>query len=493
MPLRADILAPVSEQKPCGVSIVNDPSYLKLRDLRQPNDAAFRAWLEPRNPGGPPKLLTKDIWMPKEPAKFLNQASDAFVNKSKELELAVWLVEALIWLEGFAGLHEGLKFIFAFLQTYWDTLHPQPDPEYPGDFGMRFRHIEWLGNYFEMTKGSSPILALGFAPLTKEGMNYIQYKESREMAREADASGRNREAREEAIAEGKVSPEVFDASFTATPKPFYKSALASLQGSIEVTLQLEELCNAKFTDDQPSFTKLKSTLEQMENAVRILLTEKLKTDPDPVEMSLSPEGGPAADGSAPGGGRGTWVSTGPSMIDQMLEEAGDLPGLEPANPKEAILRIVAATRYLRRQDASHPASYLILRGLRWGELRSNGGEVPPGLLAAPPTEVRARIRNLAIGRQWHDVIETAEGAMASECGRGWLDLQRYTVRACEELGYANAAKAIRAQLARLLQDYPDLTTKTLLDDTGTVNPDTAKWLAENMGEPLPEEQPAEEG
>ncbi len=487
MPLREDILAPINEQDPCGVSIVNEASYIKLRDLHQPNEAAFRAWLEPRSSGDPPKQLSRDIWMPREPAKLIKETGEIFVKKSKELELAVWMVESLVWTEGFPGLLAGLEFLISLLETFWDTLHPQPDPDYPGDFGMRFRHIEWVGNYVEMTKGSSPILALGFVPLTKDGLNYIQYKESREIAREADAKGKHLEARTEAIQEGKTPPEVFDASFEATPKPFYKAALASLQGAIEAAQRLEELCNAKFTDDQPSFSKLKSTLEQMENAVRILLIEKLKADPDPVEMVPSPEmGGAAPDGSVQGGGVGTY--SGPSMIDQMLEEAGDLPGLEPASRQEAILRIVAATRYLRRLDPSQPAAYLVLRGLRWGELRSGGEGVTGSLLAAPPTEVRARLRNLALATKWAEVIEAAEGAMASDCGRGWLDLQRYTVRACDELGYSNVAKAIRAELARLLQDYPELTTRTLLDDTGTANPDTAKWIAENMGAPAPEGQ-----
>ena len=56
------------------------------------------------------------------------------------------------------------------------------------------------------------------------------------------------------------------------------------------------------------------------------------------------------------------------------------------------------------------------------------------MLEAPPTEVRQKLKRLAQEGQWEEVLNTAETAMAMPCGRGWLDLQRYVVRACEELG-----------------------------------------------------------
>jgi type VI secretion system protein ImpA len=73
-----------------------------------------------------------------------------------------------------------------------------------------------------------------------------------------------------------------------------------------------------------------------------------------------------------------------------------------------------------------------------------------------------------------------ESAAATECARGWLDLQRYAITACEQLGYTAAAFAIRSELACLLADYPKLVSATLLDDTGTANPETVAWLSTVM-------------
>src|SRR5262249_40230860 len=146
---------------------------------------------------------------------------------------------------------------------------------------------------------------------------------------------------------------------------------------------------------------------------------------------------------------------------------------------------------------SGPAPYLTLRGLRWGELRASGDGPNPELLEAPSSEIRQQLKRLMLNGEWQQVLEAAETAMALPCGRGWLDLQRYAVRACTELGsdYAVIAGAIRSELAALLKDFPDLSSMTLLDDTPTANKETQEWLAElippvaaeaaQLPEPLP--------
>ncbi len=100
----------------------------------------------------------------------------------------------------------------------------------------------------------------------------------------------------------------------------------------------------------------------------------------------------------------------------------------------------------------------------------------PDLLESPSSDLRMKIRRQAQLGNWGAVLETAETAMCTGCGRGWLDLQRYAISACEHLGYDTTARALRSELKQLLSDIPQLATCTLLDDTGAVNPETASWL-----------------
>jgi len=146
--------------------------------------------------------------------------------------------------------------------------------------------------------------------------------------------------------------------------------------------------------------------------------------------------------------------------------------------EDAIQRIVSVASYLRRGDPSSATPYLLLRGLRFGELRSAGSDLDLNLLEAPPTEIRQALKRAANESEWSQVIETAETAMGMPCGRGWLDLQRYVYRAACELGYSQIQTAVRAEVNALLGDYPGLRQACLLDDTPAANPETQTWLDE---------------
>ncbi|MCX6624375.1 MAG: type VI secretion system domain-containing protein, partial [Acidobacteria bacterium] len=98
----------------------------------------------------------------------------------------------------------------------------------------------------------------------------------------------------------------------------------------------------------------------------------------------------------------------------------------------------------------------------------------------PSTEARRTLRQMLLDGQWQELLEVAEEAMAEPCGRAWLDLQRYVVRASTELGYAQIAGAIRSELRALIQDIPSLTTLVLMDDTPTANPETQAWIRDEV-------------
>jgi type VI secretion system protein ImpA len=156
-------------------------------------------------------------------------------------------------------------------------------------------------------------------------------------------------------------------------------------------------------------------------------------------------------------------------------DLSQLSGGAITSADQAALHIVAAAQFIRQTSPASPVSYLLVRALRWGEVRA-AGESAKNDLPAPPSDLRVALKSSAAGKNWKNVLETAESAMSTAVGRAWLDLQRYAVKACDELGYVEAAKAIRSELKAFLQDFPELTSATLNDDTGTANPETLAWL-----------------
>ena len=66
---------------------------------------------------------------------------------------------------------------------------------------------------------------------------------------------------------------------------------------------------------------------------------------------------------------------------------------EPADRREAIAQVAAAAALIRKKDPYSPAPYLMLRGLRWGELRASSD---PSILEAPPSDLRLQVKALAL-------------------------------------------------------------------------------------------------
>src|ERR1035438_1130084 len=105
MPLRNDLLNPISAENPAGENLRYAPVYDKIKDARREDDTA---------PQGEWKVERKTAdW-----ALVAKLASDAIATKSKDLQLAVWLAEAMLRREGVAGLREVLDLTRGLIETF---------------------------------------------------------------------------------------------------------------------------------------------------------------------------------------------------------------------------------------------------------------------------------------------------------------------------------------------------------------------------------------
>src|ERR1039457_1074331 len=399
----------------------------------------------------------------------LKLCKDALTKRGKDLQIAGWMTEALIKLDGFAGLRQGLQLIYRLLDTYWDSVYPQMEDD--GDLELRATPLRWVGSQLDS--------AIRLVPLTKAGHNWYQYKESLTIANEEDArSDPARQAvRDEAIADGKLTPGFFDRVFKAPPATFCKQVYDELGSLLEFVATLEEFCNEKFGDASPEFRPLRVTLEEVHQTARILIKRKGISDAPDEEAEAAPaeEAEAASDALAP-------RDSGPAAAQAPRRSSG---GAEPSSPEDAADRILAAVRFLRKQNPASAAPYLIARALRWGELRATGGIPDPAVMVAPPTDVRVSLKRLATEGSWDQVLETAEDAAGRPCGRAWLDVQRYVCYALSFAGNDPIAQAILSGLRSLLADLPQLIQWTLADDTPTANPETMQWLKDQNVLPGP--------
>ncbi|MQA89722.1 MAG: type VI secretion system protein TssA [Gemmatimonas sp.] len=455
MPLHiSELLEPIPGSAPGGTYLRYDPVYDRIQQARiEEDELPSGEWQTERR--------TADY------ALVVKLAREVLASRSKDLQIAAWLTEGLLKREGFGGLRDGLELTRRLLEEFWDDLHPELED---GDAEFRSVPLDWLGQYTDR--------AVRLMPVNQVGHSLQDLRDSQQVGYEEDADTyAKRDERKALIEAGKITAEGFDEGFNVTETAWYRGQVGALDGALAALEALDSTCVGRFGSEAPRFTPLREAIEEVRRTMVQLLERRLdgaEPEPVPEEVAVPETEGSRAEGAAAG-------SAGvPSVAVPAVFAGPSAASVVAAMPKgrgAAESSIAAAARTLRSESRSNPGSYLMLRGLRWGELRANGRDLDPMLLVAPPTEVRTRVKSLLLEEKWEELLDSAEEVMATPFGRGWLDLQRYVVTACDALGgeYAVLGAAIRGSLRSLLEDLPDIAAHTMTDDSPTANAETRAW------------------
>ncbi|HEX8713578.1 MAG TPA: type VI secretion system protein TssA [Terracidiphilus sp.] len=470
MPLRDDLLNPISGANPSGVNLRYDRVSDQIKEARTEGEAS----------------VLGDLATPKKAdyKLVIKLAGEALATKSKDLQLAAWLTEAEVKREGIGMVDPCLKLMLDLQQQFWDTLYPEVED---GDVGMRAVPIEWACNRIADM--------LREAPITKDGLNFYQYGESRRVGYEADIGydDNKAEARRLAVEDGKLTGEEWDKSFGSTPKAWYVAMDEAMRSSMETVETMQAFCEEKYGDDGPAFGKLRTALEEVGAVVSRLLNEKRKIEPDEPgdgeeaaeEEAHASEAQPEANADAPA-----------EAAPVARTKAGKSVSAEPVDRDDAIARIHACAKFLQKENSSSPIAYLVQTALRLGELREQGGSPAWDFLQPPATEQRQNLKRLTAEGNYEELLTLATAVAGEPCGRGWLDVHRYLWNASYQMGYYALTASIIATVRALLADVPEAATWTMSDDTPTANPETQKWLEEYVipkpPEPVAEAAPTPE-
>jgi type VI secretion system ImpA family protein len=451
MPLREDLLAPIAGENPAGRDLYYDQVFLDIKEARREDDDSL--------PEGSMVLAQKKK---ADHRAVIKLAGEALAKKSKDLRLIGWLAESHLRTEGFPVLRPSIELLRAMQETFWSGVYPLI--EEGGDLELRKMAVETAANLI-----SGAVRKL---PLTRSGLNFEDYLESRTVGYEKDAtSDAKLEARKYEIDHGKLTAEDFDQAFSGSPKSLYADAVASLAESLEATGSLDAYGKEAYGDDAPNLVRLRETLEEVHRAAESLLNERRKTEPDPVPVAEVPvsEAGRETSGSE-------------ITADEHQEPSGQTPlrrtagGGPPARIAEAYEQVVESAEFLFDKDPGSPVPYLVCAGLRLGETRMQGESPAPGFAVGPSSEVRHSLRGLANKGAWKELLRASLPILASECARAWLDLHRYVWRAGRETGAEAISEAVAGTVKSLLSVRPELRYWTLEDDTGAANPETQQWL-----------------
>lgn len=320
------LLAPISADKPSGESLRYSGLYEAVEEARREDDPAL--------PQGVWKTeLKKADW--KEAARL---CLDALETRSKDLQLAAWLLEAWIRLEGLPGAAAGLSLLGALCESFWDTVHPLPQE---GDAEFRLAPLEWVAGRIPEAVRWIPITAPGgdeSRPCT-----YADLEGTRHLERLARTDP---QAAQEAEAQGRITTDRFLVGVSLTPTDFYSGLEEDARQALAALDALAALLNRLCGNDAPSFQRLGDALFALRHFALRVLEERGEGSAGPAEEAAMDEMG---------------------LYPQAEEEEGAFYGGAPIRSRaEAYRRLAEAADYLLRTEPHSPTPYLVRRAVAWG-------------------------------------------------------------------------------------------------------------------------------
>ena len=118
------LLQPVTAEAPCGEDLSYDAAYNELEGLAKGKEAQQFSGSD--NPEWQVAAQEPD-W------KLIRDKCAELLARSKDLRITVFLILALLKLEGVPGLSDGLNLLLRLIREQWTGVYPQLDPEDSND------------------------------------------------------------------------------------------------------------------------------------------------------------------------------------------------------------------------------------------------------------------------------------------------------------------------------------------------------------------------
>ena len=329
------LLKPIPGADPAGEDVSFDEVIDQMREARRSDDASL-------SQGDWQTDLKVADWR-----VVTDLATRVLTRKSKDLQSAVWLAEATISREGFAGAGDAFKLLSGLIDTYWDGLHPRLEG---GDAEERASKLAWLNNYGGQALKKVPLTA------AKPGVTLNDWATSRDVD---NLARKDPAAHQAALSEGKMTGEAFDKLLVDAPADFVQQQMTALDAATAAFAAFKAVVDQRFGRAAPSLAELEDSLKRAQQVTakaaktKGLLGSGLGDEPSDAEA--------AAPAMAVGGAAfAAGVASGAMALN--------LSGNAQASKENALRVIAEIAQFFKRTEPHSPVSFLLQRAVTWANL-----------------------------------------------------------------------------------------------------------------------------
>jgi type VI secretion system protein ImpA len=324
------LLAPINKKHPTGCDIRQESNanqlYRKIKDVRLSARTIERQQVQGI------EISAKADW-----ATVYTLTQEVLCHYSKDLEIAAWLIEALLREQGFAGLCKGFSLTRQLIELYWDNLYPLPDED-----GIQTRIAPLSGLNGEETEGTliAPIALVSLTEGHTIGpFSLWQYHQALEIMKIADE-----EKRQQRIASGAITFADLQTAASETSPLFMQTLNSQLHTCLQEFKLLNTVLEEKCAHDAPSSSRILKQLNDCLECLQAIGKETFTHSLDHV------------------------------VLDTDISSPSTLAICTPApivltKTREQILQsLLEAAEFFRRTEPHSPIPYILERAVNWAKL-----------------------------------------------------------------------------------------------------------------------------
>lgn len=312
------LLEPISIEDPCGESLRYSEVYDQIREARREED----------------DHLPQGVWKTEIKKADWDQVAclcqEVLNHRTKDLQIAAWLMEAWLHLEGMSGLARGLELMIGLSRNFWDDIHPQMNKT---GYELRIVPYEWINT--RLSEECQHVLVSAPSDRNLPPNRFLDFTEAQRLeflAQKNLPQGSLQVAGSPQGPRHKIS-----LSIDKTPTAFYQYMNEYCSLSLKLIEELEEELRFHLEGEAPTFYRLREKIEGVQRFANHVLNDrgqkKKKID----------------------------------LIDMPVSRSSKTPSpysIESREQAYGILGEVAS--YLERIEPHSPTPYLIRRAIAWG-------------------------------------------------------------------------------------------------------------------------------
>jgi type VI secretion system protein ImpA len=272
-----NLIKPITKDTPTGkdlrTNIGADSIYYQAKDARNTARQIERKIQTGSNDSG-----DAPCW-----DMVINLCEEILINHSKDLEVAVWLIEALIRKSGFAGLKLGFDLLYQLINKYWDDIYPHPDED-----GITTRIMPLVGLNGEDSAGllTQPIRNIAITEGTSIGPFVLwQYQQALASTNITDSKIKTKKAEQ-----GEALIEHIQKALGETRPEFYVKLRADLKAAIESFINLNKLLDKKCGKLAPPTSQIMRDLEIFNTHINYIVQDvsafnEIKTETPAIKIN----------------------------------------------------------------------------------------------------------------------------------------------------------------------------------------------------------------